>query len=191
MNKSRISYPGAYSKKGQAPASINDEATACVEPRFYCCGSAGWITSLPGQLEAVLEGKSPEVIEEGIDPRRDRLRAFPHPDVGMDRPGQHPGSVDFRGCCSARRDAPRHSCPRNRLPGDWELIDFSTDAPQEPCGKCLIDISRASRHKDWADRASAYLINSTGAKKLLDQAYPIGHNADGLTWRMDITGVVS
>jgi GR25 family glycosyltransferase involved in LPS biosynthesis len=80
---------------------------------------------------------------------------------------------------------------RNRFPGDWELIYCSTDAPQEPFGKRLIDIYHASRHKDWADRVSAYLINSKRAKKLLDQAYPIGHTADGLTWRMDITGVVS
>jgi glycosyl transferase family 25 len=80
---------------------------------------------------------------------------------------------------------------RNRLPGNWELINFSTDAPQEPFGKFITDIYRASRHKDWADRASAYLLNSKGAKKLLDQAYPIGHTADGLTWRTDITGVVS
>jgi glycosyl transferase family 25 len=80
---------------------------------------------------------------------------------------------------------------RNRLPGDWELTNFSTDAPQEPFGKFITDIYRASRHRDWVDQASAYLINSKGAKKLLDQAYPIGHTADGLTWRTDITGVVS
>jgi glycosyl transferase family 25 len=80
---------------------------------------------------------------------------------------------------------------RDRFPVDWELINFSTDAPQEPFGKFITDIYRVSRHKDWADRASAYLINSKGAKKLLNHAYPIGHTADGLTWRTDITGVVS
>jgi glycosyl transferase family 25 len=80
---------------------------------------------------------------------------------------------------------------RDRLPADWELINFSTDAPQEPFGPFLTDIYRASRHKDLPDRASAYLINSKGAQKLLDHAYPIGHTADGLTWRTDITGVVS
>jgi glycosyl transferase family 25 len=80
---------------------------------------------------------------------------------------------------------------RNRLPVDWELVNFSTDAPQEPFGRFLTDIYRASRHKDWADRASAYLLTTRGAKKLLDHAYPIGHTADGLTWRTDLTGVVS
>jgi glycosyl transferase, family 25 len=80
---------------------------------------------------------------------------------------------------------------RDRFPPDWELINFSTDAPQEPFGDFLFDIHRASRHKDLPDRASAYLLNTGGARKLLDHAYPIGHTADGLTWRTDITGVVS
>jgi glycosyl transferase family 25 len=80
---------------------------------------------------------------------------------------------------------------RNRLPPDWELINFSTNAAQEPFGDFLFDIYRASRHKDLPDLASAYLLNRRGAQKLLDHAYPIGHTADGLTWRTDITGVVS
>ena len=80
---------------------------------------------------------------------------------------------------------------RRRLPEDWELINFSTDAPQEPFGEFITDIYRASRHKELPDRASAYLLNAKGARKLLDHAYPIGHTADGLTWRTDITGVVS
>ncbi|MGB7537541.1 MAG: glycosyltransferase family 25 protein [Anaerolineales bacterium] len=80
---------------------------------------------------------------------------------------------------------------RNRFPKDWEFINFSTDAPQEPFGPFITDIYRASRHKEWADRASAYLINPAGARKLLARVYPIGHTADGLTWRTDITGLVS
>lgn len=80
---------------------------------------------------------------------------------------------------------------RDRFPKDWEFINFSTDAPQAPFGDFLTDIYRASRHKDWADRASAYLLNPKGARKLLEHAYPIGHTADGLTWRTDITGLVS
>ncbi len=80
---------------------------------------------------------------------------------------------------------------RNKLPKDWEFINFSTDAPQEPFGDFISDIYRASRHKELADRASAYLINSKGVKKLLENVYPIGHTADGLTWRADITGLVS
>jgi glycosyl transferase family 25 len=80
---------------------------------------------------------------------------------------------------------------RDKLPKDWELINFSTEAPEEPFGGFLTNIYRASRHKDWADRASAYLLNTKGAEKLLRHAYPIGHTADGLTWRTDITGVVS
>jgi glycosyl transferase family 25 len=80
---------------------------------------------------------------------------------------------------------------RSRLPKDWELVNFSTDAPQEPFGDFLTDIYRASRHKELPDRASAYLLNTKGAKKLLGHVYPIGHTADGLTWRTDITGVIS
>lgn len=80
---------------------------------------------------------------------------------------------------------------RNRLPPDWELVNFSTNSAEEPFGDFLFDIYRASRHKDLPDLASAYLLNRRGARKLLDHAYPIGHTADGLTWRTDITGVVS
>jgi GR25 family glycosyltransferase involved in LPS biosynthesis len=80
---------------------------------------------------------------------------------------------------------------RNKFPKDWEFINFSTDAPQEPFGPFLTGIYRASRHKQWADRASAYLLNPKGARKLLANVYPIGHTADGLTWRTDITGLVS
>jgi glycosyl transferase family 25 len=80
---------------------------------------------------------------------------------------------------------------RRNFPTDWELINFSTDALQEPFGEFITDIYRASRHKQLADRASAYLLNSRGAEKLLRHVYPIGHTADGLTWRTDLTGVVS
>jgi glycosyl transferase family 25 len=86
---------------------------------------------------------------------------------------------------------PRILAKRSRLPKDWEMINFSTDAPQEPFGRFLTDIYRASRHKDWADRSSAYLLRLRGARKLLQHVYPIGHTADGLTWRTDITGLVS
>jgi glycosyl transferase family 25 len=80
---------------------------------------------------------------------------------------------------------------RERLPADWELINFSTNAAQEPFGDFIFDIYRASRHKDPPNLTSAYLLNTRGARKLLDHTYPIGHTADGLTWRTDITGVVS
>ena len=80
---------------------------------------------------------------------------------------------------------------RHRFPKDWEFINFSTDAPQAPFGQFITDIYRASHHREWADRASAYLLNPKGARKLLAHVYPIGHTADGLTWRTDITGLVS
>jgi hypothetical protein len=80
---------------------------------------------------------------------------------------------------------------RHKFPTDCELINFSTDAPQAPFGGFLTDVYRASRHKEWADRASVYLLNPTGARKLLARIYPIGHTADRLAWRMDITGLVS
>jgi glycosyl transferase family 25 len=80
---------------------------------------------------------------------------------------------------------------RGRLPKDWEFINFSTEVEQEPFGKFITGIHRASRHKALAVRSSAYLIRLKGAKKLLEHVYPIGHSADGITWRTDITGLVS
>ena len=45
---------------------------------------------------------------------------------------------------------PRILANRSRLPKDWEMINFSTDARQEPFGRFLTGIYRASRHKEWA-----------------------------------------
>lgn len=80
---------------------------------------------------------------------------------------------------------------RDKLPKDWEFINFSTDAAQEPFGDFITGIYRASNHKVLADRSSAYLLNFKGAKKLLKHVYPIAHSSDGITWRTDITGLVS
>jgi glycosyl transferase family 25 len=86
---------------------------------------------------------------------------------------------------------PRILANRDKLPPDWEFINFSTDAPQEPFGEFVTGIYRASKHLAPADRSSAYLLNRKGVRKLLDHVYPIAHSSDGLTWRTDITGLIS
>lgn len=80
---------------------------------------------------------------------------------------------------------------RSRLPKDWDLVNFCTDARQLPFGEALTDIYRASSYLEPANRTSAYLINLRGAKKLLDVAYPIRYEADGLTGRPHLSGLVS
>jgi len=80
---------------------------------------------------------------------------------------------------------------RNKFPADWELINFCTDARQEPFGDLVTDIYRCSRLLEWANRTSAYLINISGAKKLHNKGYPIRYEADGLTGRTQITDIKS
>jgi hypothetical protein len=80
---------------------------------------------------------------------------------------------------------------RNKFPPDWEFINLCTDAKQEPFGDFITDIYRCSHHLEWANRTSAYLINNRGAQKLLEKAYPIRYEADGLTGRTHITGIYS
>jgi glycosyl transferase family 25 len=80
---------------------------------------------------------------------------------------------------------------RHHLPYDWDFINFCTDARQQPFGAFLTDIYRASNHLDPANRTSSYLIRLSGAKKLMRVAYPIRYEADGLTGRPHVSGLIS
>lgn len=80
---------------------------------------------------------------------------------------------------------------RERLPADWEFINFVTDVKEEPFGPEIHDIYRATRFLRWANRTAATLVNKKGAKKLVEHALPIRLPADGLTGRTNITGLVS
>jgi glycosyl transferase family 25 len=80
---------------------------------------------------------------------------------------------------------------RHRFPKDYELINFSTDAAQEPFGEFVSDIYRISRHLDTPNRTSAYLITLDGATKLLRHTYPICAPSDGLTAAVGLTHVAS
>jgi glycosyl transferase, family 25 len=80
---------------------------------------------------------------------------------------------------------------RERLPKDWEFINFFTSKEVQPFGDFIFDIYRAGRFKKSANMAAAYLINRSGARKLLEAAYPIRLAADGLTGRTHVTGLIS
>lgn len=77
---------------------------------------------------------------------------------------------------------------RHKLPDDWEMINFSTDADLLPFGDPIYDIFRVAHLQ--RNRCSAYLINFNGAQKLLSHVYPIRFAADGLTGRTYITSLI-
>ena len=77
-----------------------------------------------------------------------------------------------------------------KLPRDWEMINFCTDAALKPFGDFVYDIHRAAHPTKYANRTSAYLINLAGAQKLLRKAYPIKMPVDGLTGRTYITNLI-
>ena len=62
---------------------------------------------------------------------------------------------------------------KQKLPEGYEHINFSTDAAQLPFGDFITDIYRASRYKEEAWLASAYLLTAKGARKLLNLVYPL------------------
>jgi len=80
---------------------------------------------------------------------------------------------------------------RHRLPQDYDLINFSTDAPQLPIGEFVFSIYKASRHQKDANRTSAYLITLKGAKKLLNVAFPICRPIDGVTGNTNLNNLAS
>jgi glycosyl transferase, family 25 len=80
---------------------------------------------------------------------------------------------------------------RERLPADYELINFLTDVAQVPFGPVVADIYRASRHQGNANRASCYLLKHAGAEKLLAFAQPIRMTPDEITGRTSLSRVHS
>lgn len=77
------------------------------------------------------------------------------------------------------------------LPVDWEFINFATNAGRIPFGEPVYDIYRICRFTCFANCTGAYLINNSGARKLLNHVYPIRWTADGLTGNSYITGLVA
>ncbi len=80
---------------------------------------------------------------------------------------------------------------KEKLPSDWEFINFVTDAKEQPFGLPICDIYRPARFKNRANRTSANLVNVKGARKLAAHARPLRTSADGLTGRTEITGLIS
>lgn len=77
---------------------------------------------------------------------------------------------------------------RDRLPQDYQHINFSTNARQVPFGAFVTDIYRASRHSERPYLTSAYLLTKTGANKLLDLVSPLYMPIDNF---ITITDIIS
>jgi glycosyl transferase family 25 len=75
---------------------------------------------------------------------------------------------------------------RDKLPQDYEHINFSTDAAQAPFGGFITDIYRASHHKEQAYLASAYCLRKKGAQKLMNLVYPFYLPIDNFVSTTDI-----
>lgn len=81
---------------------------------------------------------------------------------------------------------------KSKFPGDYEFVNFLTDAPQIPFGDFVFDIYRVSKHKGGgSNRTCLYLITHKGAEKLLSQVYPIRKAADGITGNAQKTMLTS
>lgn len=80
---------------------------------------------------------------------------------------------------------------RNKLPDDYDFINFTTPVGQTPIGEPISGHYRAARHQYWAGSNGAYLLTLDGARKLLAHAFPIRFPSDNLTARVDITRLVS
>jgi glycosyl transferase, family 25 len=78
-----------------------------------------------------------------------------------------------------------------KLPPDWEFINFVTDAGKVTFGDPICDIHRVCNFNYYPNRLGAYLINKSGAQKLLKEVYPVRWTADGLTGFSYITGLVT
>jgi glycosyl transferase family 25 len=77
---------------------------------------------------------------------------------------------------------------RDKLPEDYQHINFSTRAKQIPFGEFITDIYRASTHAERPYSAFAYLLTKEGAKYLLDIAFPIYMPIDNF---VSISGIKS
>jgi glycosyl transferase family 25 len=77
---------------------------------------------------------------------------------------------------------------RNKLPKDYQHVNFSTKAKQQPTGDFVTDIYRASNHMERAYSSEAYLITKSGAQRLLDLVNPLYMPIDNF---ITIAGIVS
>ncbi len=77
---------------------------------------------------------------------------------------------------------------RNKLPADYQHINFSTRAKQIPFGDFITDIYRASNHTERPYSAFAYLLTREGAKFLLDFVFPVYMPIDNF---VSISGIKS
>jgi len=77
---------------------------------------------------------------------------------------------------------------REKLPSDYQHINFSTKARQQPFGNIISDIYRASNHLERAYSTEAYLITKPGARKLVDLVNPLHMPIDNF---VSIAGIVS
>ena len=80
---------------------------------------------------------------------------------------------------------------KNKLPKDFELINFYTTNPKlVPITTPIFSIYCVAKFMGpFANGTAGGLITSQGAKKLLKAAYPIRMPADNLTGKVDITGL--
>ena len=81
-------------------------------------------------------------------------------------------------------------CNRDKLPKDYELINFLSDTKQKPFGKFIYDIYRAANFVGIAWRTSALLVTKQAAIKLLKHTDPIYLVADAITGNSRLTDVV-
>ena len=62
---------------------------------------------------------------------------------------------------------------REKLPQDWEHINFTAWARVVPFGDFIFDIYRAAKFLERPFSSSAYLLTKSGAEKLLETVYPL------------------
>ncbi|NLC12876.1 MAG: glycosyltransferase family 25 protein [Chloroflexi bacterium] len=62
---------------------------------------------------------------------------------------------------------------RDKLPENWEHINFTTWARVVPFGDFIYDIYRAAKYLERPFLASAYLLTKSGAEKLLSKVFPL------------------
>lgn len=77
---------------------------------------------------------------------------------------------------------------RDRLPKDYQHVNFSTNARQDPFGEFVTDIYRVSHHAERPYSTLAYLLTKAGAHKLLNLVSPLYMPIDNF---ITITDIVS
>lgn len=77
----------------------------------------------------------------------------------------------------------------DQFPKDWELINFCSGSRLDGFGEPIWDIYRAGNFRGSPSSTVCYLLNVSGARKLLKYALPLRLTADALTGRTALTGV--